>query len=83
MPMKRLALVDEALKLDVRSRAELAKRLLESLEELSEAEIDALWLEEAERRDQAMDEGSLPSIPAEEVFSRAKAPPPDSSLRSG
>ena len=44
-----------ALQLDIKSRARLAERLLHSLEDLSEAEVHQLWLEEARRRDVAMD----------------------------
>ena len=61
-------LVAEALKLNPRSRAEVASRLLESLEDLSDAEVEALWLEEAERRDLAVDQGELTSAPAAQVF---------------
>ena len=31
------------------------------------------WVEEAERRAQAMEDGSEPEIPAEEVFARVRA----------
>ena len=41
----------EALKLDPKSRARLAEKLLESLEQLSEAENERIWAEEAARRD--------------------------------
>ena len=41
----------EALKLEPRARARLAERLLESLENLSAAENERLWAEEADRRD--------------------------------
>ena len=40
-----------ALKLPSELRAQLAERLLESLENLSEAEHDAVWAAEARRRD--------------------------------
>ena len=40
----------ELLKLDVQSRARLAEKLLLSLEELSDAENEKLWAEEASRR---------------------------------
>jgi hypothetical protein len=39
-----------ALSLDVRDRAALAERLLNSLEELSEEAAERLWAEEAQRR---------------------------------
>jgi len=41
----------EALKLDAKSRARLAEKLLESLEHLSGAENARIWAEEAARRD--------------------------------
>lgn len=66
-------LVAAALKLEPRSRAEVAQRLLESLEELSAAEREALWLAEATRRDEAIDRGELESIPAEKVFARIRS----------
>ena len=40
----------EVLKLDAKTRARLAGKLLESLEALSEPEIAEQWAEEAERR---------------------------------
>ena len=45
----------EALKLDPGARARLASKLLESLDDLSAEEIDRLWAEEANRRDDRMD----------------------------
>jgi hypothetical protein len=39
------------LKLQPRDRARLAEKLLESLEDLSEQENEAIWSREAERRD--------------------------------
>lgn len=66
--MKPSQLVAEALKLDPKSRAEVANRLLESLDDLSEAELEALWIDEAERRDRALDKGELTSTPAAKVF---------------
>jgi hypothetical protein len=41
----------EALKLAPQARARLAEKLLESLETLSDQENEALWAEEADRRD--------------------------------
>jgi putative addiction module component (TIGR02574 family) len=64
--------VAAALKLDHRSRAEVARRLLESLDELSEAEVDQLWNEEVDRRIRAMREGKTKGIPGEEVFARGR-----------
>jgi hypothetical protein len=36
--------------------------------ELSEAEVETLWLDEAERREQAWDAGEVAGIPAEQVM---------------
>jgi hypothetical protein len=45
----------EALKLEPRARARLAKRLLDSLEALSEQENERIWAEEASERDASWD----------------------------
>ena len=63
----------QALRLDPQARADLARELLSSLDALSEAEIEQLWLEEASRRDRELDAGTVEAIPAEEVLARAKA----------
>jgi len=63
----------QALRLDPRARADLARELLSSLDALSEAEIEQLWLEVASRRDRELDAGTVKAIPAEEVLARAKA----------
>ncbi|MEO8198771.1 MAG: addiction module protein [Thermoanaerobaculia bacterium] len=61
------------LELDHRSRARLAERLLESLDALSEGEVAALWLEEAERRAAAWDAGEVGGIPAREALRSARS----------
>jgi len=63
----------EIKKLDLKDRATLAKRLVESLDELSKAEIEALWAEEAELRLDELEEGAVNEIPAEEALRRARA----------
>jgi len=60
-------------KLDLKDRAALAKRIVESLDELSEAEIEALWTEEAEQRLDELEQGVVKEIPAEEALRRARA----------
>lgn len=62
----------EALKLDPRSRARLAGKLLESLENLSEEENARLWAEEAQRRDEEMDAHPDSSASAKDVFREAR-----------
>jgi hypothetical protein len=63
----------EVLKLDPRARARLAKKLLESLEALSEEENERLWAEEADRRDAAWDLAPSSGRPAGEVIRDARA----------
>ena len=52
----------------------MAERLLEGLDGLSEGEIEALWLEEAESRAAAWDAGEIQGIPAQEVLRSARFP---------
>jgi putative addiction module component (TIGR02574 family) len=62
-----------ALKLTPEERAELASDLLLSLDDLSEPEIEHLWLEEASRRDAELDAGTAKLIPGDQVFAEARA----------
>ncbi|MDO9081281.1 MAG: addiction module protein [Desulfuromonadales bacterium] len=52
-------LEDEALTLPVSQRAVLAQHLLASLDDIDEQENERLWLDEAQRRDNAYKSGSL------------------------
>jgi putative addiction module component (TIGR02574 family) len=63
----------EALSLTPAARAKLAHDLVLSLAQMNEQEIEALWLAEAARRDQEMDEGRVKGIPGDEVFARIRA----------
>ena len=63
----------EIKKLTLRDRAALAKWIVESLDALSEPEIEALWAEEAEHRLDELEQGLVTEIPAEEVLRRARA----------
>jgi hypothetical protein len=63
----------EIRKLNLRDRAALAKRIVESLDALSESEIEALWAEEAERRLDELEHGLVREIPADVVLRRARA----------
>jgi len=62
-----------ALKLEPKARARLAERLLDSLENLSPEENARIWAEEAQRRVEALESGSLSSRSADEVFREARA----------
>jgi len=63
----------EALNLSGEERAELAQKLLLSLETPSEEEIAEDWLREAQRRARELDEGLVQPVSAEEVRQKAQA----------
>jgi hypothetical protein len=63
----------EALRLDPSKRASLARDLLESLDDLTEAEVEQLWLEEAERRHHQIVTGAVETVSMEEALSKARA----------
>jgi hypothetical protein len=63
----------EALQLDPSIRADLARELLESLDDLPEPEVERLWLEEAERRRVDVQAGKVMPIRMDEVFAKARA----------
>jgi len=73
MKRKSEVIESEALKLDPRSRARLAERLLESLETLSETEIQALWEDESERRDLELDKDPNLARSAGKVLRKARS----------
>jgi DNA-binding SARP family transcriptional activator len=64
-----------ALGMNVESRAALAKRLIDSLDELEPDEYERLWVEEAARRYEQLKAGTARSIPSEEVFAKLAARP--------
>lgn len=64
---------DEALRLPEDQRAELAQKLLLSLDSPSEEEISEGWLLEARRRARELDEGTVQPISADEVRRKAQA----------
>ena len=62
----------EALKLPVQERAALAARLLASLDEQVDEDVDAAWGEEVARRLKDIDEGKVKMVPGEEVMQRMR-----------
>lgn len=62
----------EALKLGPESRALLARELLASLDNLSVAEVESLWIDEAIRRDEELDAGHVVAHSADEVIMRLR-----------
>lgn len=63
-------LLDEALRLPEGDRAELAAKLIESLDGEPDADVDAAWAEEIERRCAAVDAGDAVTSDWEAVRSR-------------
>ena len=62
----------KVLGLNAKSRAKLANKLLSSLEDLSEIEIEKLWAEESLRRNEEVSKGKVKLRPAEEVLNEAR-----------
>ena len=66
-------IASEALQMNVEARAALAKRLLDSLDELTPEENERLWVQEAARRYKQLKAGTASSFPSDEVFARLEA----------
>jgi len=62
-----------ALKLSRRERARLARRLIPSLDPVVDADVDELWLQEAERRFTELKSGKVVGIPADKVLRKARS----------
>ncbi len=71
--MKLKQIEEAALHLPEEERAELAQKLLLSLDNPSENEIMTEWLAEAQRRARELDAGIVQPISADEVRRKAKA----------
>jgi putative addiction module component (TIGR02574 family) len=72
MTTKLDAVAAQAMKLDSRSRARLAKRLIQSLDGPSGAAIERAWAEEADRRVTELRGGVVTARPAADVLKRVR-----------
>jgi putative addiction module component (TIGR02574 family) len=70
MTRKKELLLDEALRLPEEDRAEIAVKLIESLDGNPDDDVDATWAQEIERRCAAVDAGEAVTSDWEEVRSR-------------
>ncbi len=66
-------LQEAALSLPPDERAALAEKLLSSLDEPSEAELERIWLSEAARRARELDRGDVQGISEEDVRRKARS----------
>jgi len=71
MSLKGKEIEEEALRLPSHEQAQLAERLIHSLDE-EDPEADKLWREEAERRYRAYKEGKVKTKSADLVFKEAR-----------
>jgi putative addiction module component (TIGR02574 family) len=69
-----LALETEALKLSLGDRARLAERLIASLDDgTTEADVEQLWIEEAERRLADLEAGRAVGIPIADALEQLRS----------
>jgi len=66
-------LESKVLKLSRGERARLAQRLISSLDQEVDADVEKLWLQEAERRLGELKSGKVVGIPAEKVVKKARS----------
>jgi len=64
-------LIDEAMSLPVELRAQLADKLLKSLNP-AQAQIDEVWALEAEKRVADIESGKVQPVPGEKVFGKIR-----------
>jgi putative addiction module component (TIGR02574 family) len=73
MPGVPKALEDEVMSLPLRLRARLAEQLIASLDQgPADADPEASWTVEAQRRAEEMTQGKVEGIPAEEALAKAR-----------
>jgi putative addiction module component (TIGR02574 family) len=72
MPLTIEQLAKEAMQLPVASRAQLADKLVESLDFAEPDEIQRLWAAEAVRRRDEVRSGQVKPVPGEQVVSEVR-----------
>lgn len=73
MDARKLDLEDKVLRLSVEKRARLARLLLESLDQESEGDVEAAWVEEAKKRVEELRSGRVKARKSSQVHARARA----------
>ena len=72
MTQKSQVVLEEALKLSVTERAEVAEQLIASLDEVPDTDVEQAWQEEVQRRLGQIERGEVKTIPWEEVQRRLR-----------
>ena len=72
MPLTVEQLTNEAMQLPAASRAELAEKLVGSLDFADSDDIQKRWIEEAIRRRDEIRSGEVKSIPGDEVLAEVR-----------
>lgn len=65
-------IAEDLLKLPSSSRAELAERLLGSIEDFTTPDVEQAWKNEVAKRIKEYESGVVQGIPAEDVFKAAR-----------
>ena len=62
----------QAQMLSPQEKAALAHQLIEELDSSSDADVEALWIAESQRRYEAYRRGEIDSLPGDEVMARVR-----------
>ncbi len=73
MTMLLQEITDKALNLPLEERAELALKLIESLEDIEKEEVETAWKIEIEKRVDEIKSGTAKGRPAEDVLAEIRA----------
>lgn len=65
-------IIADAMRLSLRDRVRLAQQLTSSLDDEVEADVEALWFAEAERRLEELGTGKVEGIDSDEAFQNAR-----------
>ena len=66
-------LVKQALSLPPEARADLVEKLISSLDDAEQCEIDKAWAEEAERRMRAIEAGEMEVVDGTEILKKLRS----------
>jgi putative addiction module component (TIGR02574 family) len=62
----------QAQMLTLQEKASLAHQLIEELDSSSEADVEALWIAESQRRYEGYRRGEIDSVPGDEVMAKVR-----------